>query len=176
MEIRCREYSRPQQRLLTDFGAEESFGKTVERVQEHYGIEVTSGAVRKHTQQHAEAMLDQPRELRELPEPGHQAQIIGELDGSMVPLVVVKETVPGNRRKTRTVSWQEARLAEARVPGSVTARFGATLGSADQAGDQLSACVIRLGGGSTTKIPCVGDGASWIAEQVERCFARKGVI
>jgi hypothetical protein len=172
--IRCREYSQPLQRVLTDFGAESSFGRAVERLKEHYGIEVPSGAVRQITEQHAEVMLKQQQVLRELSEQGSQSQIIGEIDGSMVPLVAVKENARGDRRKTRTVNWQEARLALARLPGSVTARFGATMGAADQAGDQLRDCVIRLGGGSKTKIHGVGDGASWIAEQVERCFGTQG--
>lgn len=160
--------------MLTDFGAEESFGKAVERLKEHYGIEVPSGAVRKITEHHAEAMLKQQQVLKELPAQGRHSKLIGEMDGSMVPLVAVKEESGIDRRKTRTVSWQEARLALARVPGVVTARFGATMGSVNQAGDQLTDCVIRLGGGSTTKIHCIGDGASWIAEQVERCFGTQG--
>ncbi len=92
----------------------------------------------------------------------------------MVPLVAVKEDASVDRRKTRTVSWQEARLALARVPGAVTARFGATMGSVNQAGEQLTDCVIRLGGGAKTKVHCVGDGAGWIVEQVERCFGTQG--
>ncbi|MGH8107277.1 MAG: UPF0236 family transposase-like protein [Arenimonas sp.] len=173
-EIRCREYSQPLQRVLTDFGAEESFGRSVERLKEHYGIEVPSGAVRQITERHAELMLAEQQVLTELSEPGSQSQLIGEMDGSMVPLVAVREDAIGDRRQTRTVSWQEARLALARVPGAVTARYGATMGTVRQAGDQLADCVIRLGGGSKTKIHCVGDGASWIAEQVERCFGTQG--
>ncbi|MGE0882410.1 MAG: hypothetical protein AB7P14_02595 [Blastocatellales bacterium] len=145
--IRCREYSQPLQRVLTDFGSEQSFGKAVERLKEHYGIEVPGGAVRKITEHHAEAMLKQQQVLKEMPAQGGHSQLIGEMDGSMVPLVAVKENARGDRRKTRTVSWQEARLALARVPGSVTARFGATMGSVNQAGDQLTDCLIRLGGG-----------------------------
>ena len=173
-EIRCREYSQPLQRVLTDFGAESSFGKAVERLKEHYGIEVPSGAVREITEQHAEAMLKQQQVLRELSAQGGPSQIIGQMDGSMVPVVVVREQASGDRRKTRTISWQEARLVLARVPGAVTARFGATMGSANEAGDQLTDCVIRLGGSSKTKLHCVGDGASWIVEQVERCFGTQG--
>ena len=160
--------------MLTDFGAEASFGRAVEQLKEHYGIEVPSGAVRQITEQHAEAMLDQQQVLTELTEQGYPSQIIGEMDGSMVPLVAVKEDASVDRRKTRTVSWQEARLALARVPGAVTARFGATMGSVNQAGDQLTDCVIRLGGGAKTKVHCVGDGAGWIVEQVERCFGTQG--
>ncbi len=81
-------------------------------------------------------MLKQQQVLRELSEQSGQSQIIGEMDGSMVPLVAVKENVNGDRRKTRIVGWQEARLALARVPGSVTARFGATMGSANQTGSR----------------------------------------
>jgi hypothetical protein len=84
--ICCRAYSQPLQRVLTDFGAEESLGRAVERLQEHYGIQVPSGAVRLITQQHAEAMRKQQQALTALPAQGRQAQIIGELDGSMVPL------------------------------------------------------------------------------------------
>lgn len=169
-EVRCREYSPPLQRVLTDFGAESSFDRSVERLKEHYGIEVPSSAVRQITEGHAELMLAEQRVLTELPEPSRQSQLIGEMDGSMVPLVAVREDASGDRRKTRSVGWQEARLALARVPGSVSARYGATMGTIHQAGDQLADCVIRLGGGSKTKIHCVGDGASWIVEQVERCF------
>ena len=171
--IRCREYSQPLQRVLTDFGAESSFGKAVEHLKEHYGIEVPSGAVRQMTERHAEVMLGEQQVCRELSESGSQSQLIGEMDGSMVPLVAVKEDGGGDRRRTRTVSWQEARLVLARVPGTVSARFGATMGSADEAGDRLIDCVVQLGGGSKTKIHCVGDGAPWIAEQVERCFGRQ---
>jgi Uncharacterised protein family (UPF0236) len=173
-DIRCRAYSQPLQRVLSDFGAESSFGKAVERLKEHYGIEVPNAAVRQITQYHAEMMLKQQQELTNLPEQGHQSQIIGQIDGSMVPLVAVKEEASGDRRRTRTIGWQEARLALARVPGAVTARFGATMGSVNQAGDQWTDCVIQLGGGAKTKIHCVGDGAGWIVEQVERCFGTQG--
>ena len=43
--VECRGYSLPLQRVLVDFGAEESFGRAVERVREHYGIEVPASAV-----------------------------------------------------------------------------------------------------------------------------------
>ncbi len=42
------------------------------------------------------------------------------------------------------------------------------------AGDQLFDCAVRAGFGETTKVHCVGDGARWIAEQVERVFGDQG--
>lgn len=40
----------------------------------------------------------------------------------------------------------------------------------DTAGDQLRHCAIQAGLGNTTQVHCVGDGAPWIAEQVQRVF------
>ena len=75
---------------------------------------------------------------------------------------------PRDRRKTRHLSWTEARLCLVREPGSVTPRFGATMGTVEAAGDQLWACAVAAGVGHQTRIHGVGDGAPWIADQVER--------
>lgn len=54
------------------------------------------------------------------------------------------------------------------MPGSVTPRFGATMGTVEAAGDQLRACAVAAGVGHQTRSHGVGDGALWIAGQVER--------
>ncbi len=64
------------------------------------------------------------------------------------------------RRKTRTVSWREARLCLACEKGSSQPTFGVTLGNVDQAGEQLADIAIRAGLGSDTWIHGVGDGAT----------------
>jgi Uncharacterised protein family (UPF0236) len=96
--------------------------------------------------------------------------IIAESDGSMIPLVTVNRRIKGDRRKTRQTKWREARLSLAYEQGSVTTYYQATLGSTDQAGNQLAAVVQEAGQGKDTHIHCVGDGALWISEQVERIF------
>lgn len=73
-------------------------------------------------------------------------------------------------RKQRKLSWKEARLCLAHEVGLVTPVFGVTTGSADEAGDQLLQCAIRAGGGTETRFHCVGDGATWIADQGDRVF------
>ena len=97
-----------------------------------------------------------------------------EIDGSMIPIVETESTSPQDpkidRRKTRTVSWREARLCLAREKGSSQPTFGVTLGSVDQAGEQLADIAIRAGLGSDTWIHGVGDGAPWIVNQVKRIF------
>ena len=50
----------------------------------------------------------------------------------------------------------------------------ATLGSTERAGDLLGRCAKRLGYVKQTRMHCLGDGAFWIREQVERVFGTKG--
>ena len=47
-------------------------------------------------------------------------------------------------------------------------------GHPDEAGDQLKHCALQAGMGKNTTVHCVGDGAPWIADQVERVFGAQG--
>jgi len=155
--------------VLTDFGADQSFGRAVEKVREHYGIEVPASRVRLITEAHGAQLLAQQQEQRaqELgPEPG-VGWLITEMDGSMVPIV---ELTPEGQRQLR---WEEARLCLAHEPGSVTPRFGATLGAAAEAGAVWLDCVKRAGGGRQTRLHCVGDAAAWILEQAAQRFGER---
>lgn len=100
------------------------------------------------------------------------------MDGSMVPIVTIaaktSDEEPSDRRKRRKVCWKEARLSLAHSLGSVSPIFDATLGGAEETGDQLLNCAILAGGGENSKIHCVGDGATWIADQVDRVFSDQG--
>jgi len=119
-------------------------------------------------------MRAQEKQKRDWPDRAGVRVLISEMDGSMLPVVEVAEPVAGaapvDRRKTRQVSWKEARLALAHEPGSVTPIFGATLGSVEQAGERLAVCALEAGAGSRTRIHGVGDGAVWITEQMEAQF------
>jgi len=156
--------------VLSDFGADLAFGKVPQKLKEHYGIAVPVSAAQAITEQHAAAMKTQRAELQKLPR-GGVAQLVGEMDGSMVPIVSIAasgdKATPGDGRKRRQLSWREARLSLARAPDKVNGRYAATLGGPAQAGAQLVDCVIRAGGGRTTKLHCVGDGAKWIASQIK---------
>ena len=95
--------------------------------------------------------------------------IIAGMDGSMVPIVDVNGTRK-DKRKTRSVRWKEARLALAHSKDSVDPVFGTTLGDTEDAGDYLAHCCICTGIGTNTTVHCVGDGAPWIFDQVDRVF------
>ena len=74
----------------------------------------------------------------------------------MLPVVETAEPVAGetpeDRRKTRQVSWKEARLCLAHEPGSVSPTLAATPGGVEEAGAQGRQGVIAAGAGSQTPI------------------------
>jgi hypothetical protein len=170
----------PLQRIITDFGADVPFGQIPGKLQEHHGISVPVSSAQAITQQHAEQILQtQLNTLKhEIPEANGVACLIVEMDGSMIPIVTTETTtVEGeavDRRTTRQIGWQEARLAFARTPEQQYPVFGATLGRVDEAGDQLVASAIRVGVGQQTYVHGVGDGAPWIADQVAHRFGQPG--
>jgi hypothetical protein len=176
--VRSRGYSLPLQRRMTDFGADVAFGRVPAKLEEHYGITVPVSAVRSVTERHARAMRDGATLQRERSQAAGEPQLIAELDGSMIPVVdtvAPQDATPGqDRRKTRTLRWQEARLALVHAPGSASPVFGATLDGPEAVGEQLLHCAIRAGLGRATQVHGLGDGAPWIAEQMERVFGAQG--
>ena len=179
-QVHCRGYSLPLQRIITDFGADVPFGQIPGKLQEHHGISVPVSSAQVITQQHAEQILQTQLDLlkSDIPEVDGVACLIVEMDGSMIPIVTTEAaTVEGeevDRRTTRQIGWQEARLVFARTPEQEYPVFGATLGTVDDAGEQLLASAIRAGVGQQTYVHGVGDGAPWIAEQVAQQLGEPG--
>ncbi|MGH9991209.1 MAG: UPF0236 family transposase-like protein [Nitrososphaera sp.] len=178
-EVVCRTCSIPLQRTITDFGADASFGGgAAAKLKEHYGIEVPATVIRAITEKHGEAMGEIERQQQsELPKGPGVSVLIVETDGSMVPVVETAEPVAGeapiDRRKTRKLKWNEALLGLVHQPGSVTPIFGATMGTVDEAGEQLWRSAIRAGAGSQTTFHGVGDGATWITNQLDLRFGTR---
>jgi len=161
---------------MVDFGADDSFSLAVEKLKEHYGIDVPQSALRQLTQLHAGLMIQSDLEM-DLPARGVE-QLIAEMDGSMVPTVSFPEAELSDskvdKRKLRKVEWKQARLSLVRNPLLVSKLYNATMMEADQAGAQLLDLAIQAGAGQNTSIHCLGDGASWIVEQVVAKFGGRG--
>jgi hypothetical protein len=155
-------------------GADDPFASAAAKLQEHYGIEIPVSTIRTVTERHGAAMLARQKAATAVPEQAGVPRLIVEMDGSMVPVVETAEPgageAPIDRRKTRTLSWREARLCLARAPSSVTPVLGATMGSVEEAGERLLVCALEAGAGSRTKIHGLGDGAPWILEQMDLQF------
>ena len=174
--MNCRGYSKPLQRVITDFGADVPFGQIAKKLQEHHGISVPTSTAQGITESHAQKMLKSQSLKTEIPIGAAIARLVTEIDGSMIPIVETdkSDTEKIDRRKTRKLSWKEARLTSARAPEQEIPIFGATVGSTDQAGAQLVDTAIRSGLGVETFVHTVGDGAPWIAAQVNERFGEPG--
>jgi Uncharacterised protein family (UPF0236) len=171
-QVHCRGYSMPLQRLITDFGADIPFGQIPHKMQEHHGISVPISSAQKITQQHAQNILESQSLETKLREGENTEIVVTQIDGSMIPIVDTRDD-EGDRRKTRTVRWMEAKLALSHALGEAPV-FAVTLGTVEEAGAQLLHSAIRAGLGAETFIHGVGDGALWIAAQMKDIFGEPG--
>jgi len=168
----------PLQRVITDFGADMPFHKVPAKLVEHYGISVPVSSSRVITEKHADNIFTHQAIETNIPEKHGVDVLIEEVDGCLIPIVKIAQQVEEgqkvDRRTTREVDWKEARLCFARPKDTVTPVFGATLGKPEDAGEQMAHCAIRAGLGSNTKVHGVGDGAPWIADQMNMVFGLQG--
>jgi hypothetical protein len=171
---RC--YSRALQRVVCDFGADHAFGKVNAKLKEHYGITLPESSPRVITEYHAQQISEQT-ELKK-PVLTETDIVIAECDGSMIPIVETRQSTEEDkskdRRKNKELFWKEARLSLAHAKGSKSLYFAGTMESVQVAGQQLLDCVNQSGANQETWVHCVGDGAPWIANQVEEQFGMKG--
>jgi Uncharacterised protein family (UPF0236) len=172
-QVTPRGYSLPLQRRITDFGADIAFKQVNKKLQEHYGITVPENGIRTTTLRHASQLkVLQSEQLGKIESPSKPC-VISETDGSMVPIVKTKDAIENekmDRRKGKLLIYREARLTLAHEKGSVTPTFSATLGDVKEAGQHVLHCVKTVGTDEKTNIHCVGDGAVWIADQIEEQF------
>lgn len=170
-KVKCRGYSLPLERALTDFGADVPFGKVGEKMKEHYGIEIPFSAPGLITKKHAYGISNVKKETK-----AQEKILISETDGSMIPIVeiddVKKETCK-DARKARKVSWKEVKLSFARGKDKVKRYYAGGICTAEEAGQKMVECAILAGMEAGTYIHAVGDGAPWIAEQVKLKFCNR---
>lgn len=99
-----------------------------------------------------------------------KGQLLAGADGTLIPVVTTDPAQGMDLRKTREIAWKEARLVHVQEVGTAQPIFGATTGSVEQAGEQMAHCAARVGWGPHTRVHAVGDGAPWIANQIECVF------
>ena len=112
--------SRPLQRAIVDFAADQPFAQARAKLEEHYGFAIGESTIQRVTFAHARAMYETGCENTEFPEAsGLRRPIIVETDGGMVP-IVEPSSEGKDRRKGKTLSWREAKLSLAHAQGSRT--------------------------------------------------------
>ena len=181
--MRPRSYSRRLQRIVSDFGADHAFGQVGPKLKEHYGIDIAGESARQITERHAEQAKVYLDKLPPVAE--GKARIVSETDGSMIPIrsagvdeVTESEGKPdgvcGDQRKHKVLHYREYRLSLAHEVGAKTLYYAGTLGDVESAGKAMRRSVEQVGFDAHSKVHAVGDGAPWIAEQVDAQFGAQG--
>ena len=167
--------SRPLQRAIVDFAADDPFARVPLKLREHYGFEIGESTIQRIALGHAQAMFEAGRDEVDFPkEPGQCKQIVAQIDGGMIP-VVTPDADRTDRRKGKTLSWREAKISLAHAKGSRTPVYGGGIeGGVEAAGRRLFACAVRAGFGADSHVHAVGGGAPWIVGQVEHLFGEQG--
>lgn len=150
--------------MITDFGAEESFGQAVERMKEHHGVIVPVSSVRVITEKHAartEAFITKHPQSNQT-----SKQMIIEMDGEMVPLIEYKES--NDRRKTKRCLWSELRIGVVQNHNETEWSYACSFKDPDQLGERILQVMGKKGFDVNTEVHGVGDGAKWIVEQGEK--------
>jgi len=168
--------SRPLQRAITDFAADDPFARVQLKLREHYGFEIGESTIQRIALGHAQAIFESGRPSSPaFPEaPGRHKQIVAQIDGGMIP-VVEPDAKQTDKRKGKTLSWREAKISLAHAKGSRTPVYGGGIeGGVETAGRRLFACAVRAGFGADSRVHAVGDGAPWIVGQIEDLFGEQG--
>ncbi len=174
-KVNPRGCSRPLQRAITDFAADDPFARVALKLHEHYGFEIGESTIQRITLGHAQAIFESGRPSLEFPQaPGRYKQIVAQIDGGMIP-VVEPAADQKDKRKGKTLSWKEAKISLAHAKGSRTPVYGGGIeGGVEVAGRRLFDCAVRAGFGVDSRVHAVGDGAPWIVGQIEEQFGAQG--
>lgn len=165
-QIRAREYSRPLQRALSDFGADHSFAEATKKMREHYGVELPASGARDCTLAHAKAI----GAVRHTPPKQPAKTLVTEMDGTMLPVVKTQSGPGVDGRKQKELFWREARLCCARPLEAVDGVYGATFGTVQVAGLLWREVAQAAGLGASTHVHGLGDGAPWIESTFKEQF------
>jgi hypothetical protein len=159
---------------VTDFGADVAFAQVMDKLVEHYGIVLAESTIRRVTEAHAQKIYETTTVDEAWPSDVGCGTVVVEMDGGMVPIVEADDAQK-DRRKGKKLHWKEAKLCLAHEAGSKSLRYGGTLqGDVTEAGKQLLGCAKWAGFGKETRVHAVGDGADWIALQVDERFGSNG--
>ena len=160
--------------MVVDFGADVAFVQVMDKLVEHYGILVAASTIRRVTELHARHICETNPLDEAWPDATGCETVVVEMDGGMVPTVEA-DAAQKDRRRGKRLQWKEAKLCLAHVVGSKTLAYGGTLqGDAAEAGKQLFDCARSVGFGKQSHVHALGDGADWIALQVEERFGKQG--
>ena len=167
-------------RWSTDFGLERSFNKAEKALLEHHGISIGLTTIRARTLATADKMQKwQDQGLEDAPgaEASEEKSVIFvEMDGCHLPVVrwlpagYLGRSEHPRDKLLPLCEWKEVRTGIARVAGEVTPLLICRRDTYDEIALRIEGLVNQLGGGATTQIVAIGDGAIGLKEALERRF------
>ncbi len=87
-KVNPRGCSRPLQRAIVDFAADDPFAQVPLKLREHYGFEIGESTIQRVTLGHAQAIFESEHPSAEFPKtPGKHKQIVAQTDGGMIPIM-----------------------------------------------------------------------------------------
>jgi len=183
------------QRVLVDFGSDESFHGASRKIKEHYGLEISPSTIRNFTLEHGRRGWDfVERKVDDAVEQYEQSsgkdsgveKLIIECDGSEVRTGQLRDLTPEEKekavneleekggssktRRKRETIWREVRLIAAQRHGEVDTRYLAAMQKSQEIGHKMFGLALLCGMGERTKVYGVGDGAPWISEEFKTNF------
>lgn len=189
-------YSDAVDRAVSDFGAENSYQKSTDRIFEHYGWHMGRTTVRSRTMDVAEAAQAYIEERFAHSQKAYQEptasrkpapQMLVEADGCHIRCGEIM-TAKQARRKcqdeqqlarleqveddkiVRLEQWKEVRTGLVRRPGQVEPTYVCLRGSWDEVGQQLFAAACEHGLGFETQVVAPGDGGIGLKEALQVWF------
>lgn len=156
---------------MVDLGSDASYEETSRKLKRYWNVHLSSSSIQTIVNKHSKIISENIDKLTETRTRNSQPEyVVGESDGTMLPLISVDDNCSGDRRKTRKTYWGEARLSLAYEAGDVNPKYAVSMQGVDEVGNQLVKLVKQVGAGKKTQLHFVGDGAPWIAAQVEKNF------
>jgi hypothetical protein len=180
------------ERALTDFGAEESFGRAVKRFKEHYGWELGRTTALRVVEErghqaarYVEERLQEARFAYDMPlstRPGVDKMLV-ELDGCEIrtgTLVAAdtdeKTTVRGQAKRKRVEEWRDVRVGFARPLQEKTRTYIAAVAPYDVVTEALFSAAVDRGLSERTQVIGVADGGNGLREALDAKFANMRFI
>ncbi len=121
IRLEHRDYSLKLQRIIVDFGVDESFTKAQRKLQEHYGLSINHTAIREITLTHALQAKQYEGSAKKPASLSKDSQILSETDGTLIP--VIEHLAPVEEEQSRAIDhrknkqcvYREAKLSMARL-------------------------------------------------------------
>lgn len=177
------------QRVLTDFGIEESFGQAAKRFQEHYGWEIERGTVRREVEEigsaaekYVDMKLLEAFLSYEQPDakPATDDRVIVELDGCQIRTAKKVESASANVTPKRHLpvssrphEWREVRVGFARQLQEPESRtFVARMSKYPEIVQRLVSAACDRGMKRNSQVIAIADGGNGLRESLTAFFPK----